>query len=106
MVFYFVVAGKRAWGSSIAEDICDMEGENYGMTELEEWVEFFEEKGCEECAGLSDFRISLKDAYTRWLFAFGLVLRRRRAMLRKGVGFGREVQEASGVSDAVDGGDS
>ncbi len=70
-----------------------MEGENYGMTELEEWVEFFEEKGCEECAGLSDFRISLKDAYTRWLFAFGLVLRRRRRCCAKALVLGEKFKK-------------
>ena len=50
--------------SSIAHDMCNLEGEDYVMAALEDWIAFFEEKGCEEWAGVADLRISLKDAYT------------------------------------------
>ncbi len=62
------------------------------MTELEEWVAFFEEKGCEEWVGVADLRLSLKDAYTE------VAIRLRtgseeEAMLRKAVALGEELKK-------------
>ena len=90
---------------SIARDMCDREGEDYGMAALEGWIAFFEEKGCGKLAEVASLRLCLKDAYTG--VAIGLRTgSEERDDVAQGVGVGRGVegvQEASGGSGAVDG---
>ncbi len=70
-----------------------MEGEDYGMAALEEWVAFFEEKGCEEWVGVADLRLSLKDAYTRMAIGLRTGSEEKEAMLRQTLALGEELKE-------------
>lgn len=79
--------------SSIAHDMCNLEGEDYGMAALEEWVAFFEEKGCEEWVGVADLRLSLKDAYTGVAIGLRTGSEEQEAMLRKALALGEELKE-------------
>ncbi len=79
------------------------------MAELEEWIAFFEEKGCEEWVGVADLRLSLKDAYTGVAIGLRTGSEEKEAMLRKALALAEELRkfkEASGGSGAVAGGDS
>ena len=79
--------------SSIAHDMCNLEGEDYGMAELEEWIEFFAEKGCEEWVGVADLRLSLKDAYTGVAVRLRTGSEDQEAMLRKALALGEELKK-------------
>ena len=78
---------------SIVLDICDMKSEDFGMAELEEWIVFFEEKGCGEWAGVADLRLSLKDAYTGVAIPLRTGSEENEAMLRMALALGEELRK-------------
>ncbi len=63
------------------------------MAELEEWIAFFEEKGCEEWVGVADLRLSLKDAYTGVAIGLRTGSEEKEAMLRKALALGEELKK-------------
>ena len=91
--FVFLLPESKPGSSSIAEDICDMKSKDYGMAELEEWVAFFEEKGCEEWAGVAHLRIDLQTAYTMVGDHLQDGSEEKEAMLRKALALGEELKK-------------
>ena len=70
-----------------------MEGEDYGMAELKEWVAFFEEKGCEEWVGVDHLRIDLQTAYTMAGNHLRTGSEEKEAMLRQALALAEELNE-------------
>ena len=70
-----------------------MESKDYGMAELEEWIAFFEEKGCGEWVGVAHIRLGLQDAYTGVAIGLRTGSEEKEAMLRKALALGEELKK-------------
>ena len=90
------------WASSIARDMCNLTGKDFGAgleewkewtAELEEWVAFFEEKGCGEWAGVAHIRIDLQTAYTMVGDHLQDGSEEQEAMLRKALALAEELEK-------------
>ena len=88
--------------SSIAHDMCNLTGKDFGAgleewkewtAELEEWVAFFEEKGCGEWAGVAHIRIDLQTAYTMVGDHLQDGSEEQEAMLRKALALAEELKK-------------
>ncbi len=88
--------------SSIAGDMCNLTGKDFGaglkewkewMAELEDWIAFFEEKGCEEWAGVAHLRIDLQTAYTMVGDHLQDGSEEQEAMLRKALALAEELKK-------------
>ena len=70
-----------------------MESEDFGMAELKAWIAFFEEKRCEEWAGVAHLRIDLQTAYTMVGDHLQGGSKEKEAMLRKALALGEELKK-------------